>query len=176
MDMKSLAIAAALVAAAPSGLGHATAQAADALPTSAPTVSPVEDAPGRGEIPQISLHSAAMPALYDLEKQPLEEVSPGLKRRYLHGTHSTLVEWIAEKGAMVPLHHHENEQITWITKGSCEVYSQGKKFILKAGDIMFIPPNVPHEFFFAEDTIDIDIFTPQRQDWIDGAVGYYDKK
>jgi quercetin dioxygenase-like cupin family protein len=139
------------------------------------TIPPVEDAVGRGEIPQVSLHSATLPTLYDLERQPLEEVSPGLQRRYLSGTHSTFVEWIAKKGAKVPLHHHENEQITWITKGSCEVYSQGKKFVVKAGGIMIIPPNVPHEFVFTEDTIDIDIFSPQRQDWLDGTDGYYAK-
>lgn len=144
--------------------------------TLAPTITPVEDAPGRGEIPQISLHCATLPSLYALDQQPIEDVSPGLRRRYLTGAHSTFVEWIAEKGATVPLHHHENEQITWITKGSCEVYSQGKKYVVKAGEIMIIPPNVPHEFHFTEDTIDIDIFTPQRQDWADGAGGYYNNK
>ncbi len=81
-----------------------------------------------------------------------------------------------KKGAIVPLHHHINEQITWITEGACEVYSQGKKFLLRAGSLMIIPPNVPHEFHFTEDTIDIDIFSPQRQDWIDGTAGYYAKK
>jgi uncharacterized cupin superfamily protein len=46
--------------------------------------------------------------------------------------------------AVVPLHHHANEQITWITQGEAEVYSQGKKYVMHAGDIMIIPPNVPH--------------------------------
>ena len=61
---------------------------------------------------------------------------PGLERRYLNGTRSTFVEWIAKKGAKVPLHPHENEQITWITKGSCEVYSQENNFNVMAGEIM----------------------------------------
>jgi quercetin dioxygenase-like cupin family protein len=76
----------------------------------------------------------------------------------------------------VPLHHHENEQITWITRGSCEIYPQGKKFVVKAGDVLVIRPSVPHEFGFTADTIDIDIFTPQRQDWIDGTASYYNNK
>ena len=104
----------------------------------------------------MSLHSAAAPALYELDAQPAEEVSPGLQRQYLHGAHSTFVKWTARKGAAVPLHHHEHEQITWITKGSCEVYSQGKRYVMKAGDVMMIPPNVPHEFVFTDDTIDLE--------------------
>ena len=50
--------------------------------------------------------------------------------------------------------------------------SQGKKYVMHAGDIMIIPPNVPHEFWFTQDTIDIDIFSPQRQDWMDGTADY----
>jgi unsaturated pyranuronate lyase len=80
-----------------------------------------------------------------------------------------------EKGAVVPLHHHANEQITWITQGEAEVYSQGKKYVMHAGDIMIIPPNVPHEFRFTQDTIDIDIFSPHRQDWMDGTADYFSK-
>jgi quercetin dioxygenase-like cupin family protein len=75
--------------------------------------------------------------------------------------------------AAVPLHHHVNEQITWITEGRAEVFSQGRRFVMTAGTLLIIPPNVPHEFLFTEDTIDIDIFTPQRQDWLDGTAGYY---
>jgi quercetin dioxygenase-like cupin family protein len=86
-----------------------------------------------------------------------------------------LVKWTAKKGATVPLHHHANEQITWITEGAAEVYSQGRKYLLKAGDIMIFPPNVPHEFLFTADTIDIDIFSPPRQDWLEGRATYYAK-
>ena len=117
-----------------------------------------------------------MPNLYELNAQPVEAMSPLISRQYLHGAHSTFVKWRMKKGAVVPLHHHSNEQITWITEGACEVYSQGKKYLLGPGSLMIIPPNVPHEFHFTEDTIDIDIFSPQRQDWIDGTAAYYAKK
>jgi quercetin dioxygenase-like cupin family protein len=86
------------------------------------------------------------------------------------GSNVTFVKWTAKKGAVVPLHHHVNEQITWITLGAAEVYSQGGKYIVRAGDVMVIPPNVPHELVFVEDTIDIDIFAPGRQDWLDGTA------
>lgn len=140
---------------------------------SSPMIS-VEPAPGRGTQPAISVHSQFAPTFYQLDRQPAEQMSPLIQRQYMHGTQSTFVKWTVKKGGVVPLHHHANEQITWIVQGECEVYSQEKKYILRAGDIMIIPPNVPHEFIFTEDTIDIDIFVPQRQDWIDGTASYYD--
>jgi quercetin dioxygenase-like cupin family protein len=89
-----------------------------------------------------------------LDAQPIEQVSPLIQRQYLHGSQSTFSKWTMTKGAVVPLHHHPNQQITWITQGETEVYSQGKKYVMHAGDIMIIPPNVPHKFWFTQDTID----------------------
>jgi quercetin dioxygenase-like cupin family protein len=129
----------------------------------------VSDALDRGRQADVSGHSAAVPVLYQLSLQPIEQISPLVQRQYLSGAQSTFVKWTVKKGGVFPLHHHSNEQITWITEGRCEVYSQGKKFEMTAGMIMIIPPNTPHEFVCTEDTIDIDFFAPQRQDWIDGA-------
>lgn len=127
-----------------------------------------------GIIPNISGHYQALPTLYHFEKMPVEQLSDKISRQYIYAAQSTLVKWIFKKGAIVPLHHHVNEQITWITQGSVRVNSQGKEFIVKAGEVITIPPNVPHEFLALEDnTIDIDFFTPARQDWIDNTAKYY---
>jgi len=139
-------------------------------------VSQIEDAPARGILPNISLHLAGEAQLFHLDAQPIEKINDLLSRQYLYGTNATFVKWTAKKGAVVPLTHHVNEQITWITEGLAEVYSQERKYIMKAGDIMIIPPDVPHEFRFLEDTIDIDIFAPGRQDWIDGTANYLSRK
>jgi quercetin dioxygenase-like cupin family protein len=145
------------------------ARAADQAAPSLSQPPVVVDAAGRGILGAASAHSAILPTLYALDAQPIEQISPLVQRQMLHGTQSTFVKWIVKKGGVFPLHHHANEQITWITQGRCEVYSQGKKFIMAAGTILVIPPNTPHEFVCTEDTIDIDFFSPQRQDWIDGA-------
>jgi|GEM_PF-610652 len=144
----------------------AAAQVAPAE-TAAPAVTP---APGKGVIPSVSGHTAAVAALYDLDAQPVEQISPMIQRQYLNGSNATIVKWTVKAGAIFPLHHHVNEQITWITKGRCEVYSQEKKYVLTAGSVLIIPPNVPHEFRCTEDSIDIDFFAPGRQDWADGAA------
>lgn len=129
----------------------------------------VTEAPGRGIIATVSDHTAAVPTLYELEKQPIEQISPLVQRQYLSGVQSTMVKWTVKAGGVFPIHHHANEQVTWIVKGRCEVFSQGKKFEMTAGTVMINPPNVPHEFVCTEDTIDIDFFSPTRQDWADGV-------
>jgi quercetin dioxygenase-like cupin family protein len=162
MRFRTLAIIALLVA------QPVLAQESPAPTLSAPPA--VTDAPGRGIQPGVSGHSAILPSLYMLDAQPIEQISPLVQRQMLNGTQSTLVKWTVKKGGVFPLHHHSNEQITWITEGRCEVYSQGKKFVMTAGTVLVIPPNTPHEFVCTEDTVDIDFFAPQRQDWIDGAA------
>jgi len=120
----------------------------------------------------ISKHYSAQPNLYQLDSISKEKLSDKITRQYIMGSQSMIVKWTLLKGAVVPMHFHPNEQITWITKGSVKVLSQGKEFIVKSGGVLIIPPNVPHEFFALEDTIDIDYFTPVRQDWLDGSASY----
>jgi quercetin dioxygenase-like cupin family protein len=136
----------------------------------------IRDAPGHGILPGISPHLAGEAQLFHLDAQPVERINDLLFRQYLYGTNCTFVKWTAKKGSVIPLTHHVNEQITWITAGLAEVYSQGRRYLMKAGDVMIIPPNVPHEFRYLEDTIDIDIFAPGRQDWIDGTATYLRQK
>jgi quercetin dioxygenase-like cupin family protein len=78
-----------------------------------------------------------------------------------------------KRGASLPVHHHSYEQTTWIVEGECELFSQGTKYVVRAGDILIIPPNVPHEVLFTQDSINIDFFAPARQDWMDGTATYY---
>lgn len=143
----------------------AAAQVAPAQ-SSAPAVTP---APGLGVIPTVSGHTAAAATLYDINEQPVEQISPLIRRQYLNGVQSTIVKWTVKAGTVFPLHHHATEQITWIIQGRCEVFSQEKKYVLTASSVLIIPPNVPHEFQCTEDSIDVDFFAPGRQDWADGA-------
>lgn len=125
-----------------------------------------------GVIPHIFDHYQAMPVFYGFDNMPIETITDKISRQYIYSGQSMLVKWIFKKGAEVPLHHHVNEQITWITQSSVRVYSQGKEFIVKAGEVIVFPPHVPHEFLALEDTIDIDFFTPVREDWINQSASY----
>lgn len=152
-------------------------QAQPAAPAPSLNAAPaVTDAPGMGIIPSVSAHTAALPNLYALDAQPIEQISPLVQRQYLSGTQSTMVKWTVKAGGVFPLHHHASEQITWIISGRCDVYSQGRHFQAAAGSVLVIPPNVPHEFRCPEDTIDIDFFAPARQDWADGVPSVASQK
>lgn len=136
-----------------------------------PMISFGEDAM-KNNADEISKHYFAMPSLYALDAITKEKLSDKITRQYVMGAQSMLVKWTLKKGAVIPLHVHPNEQITWITKGSVKVLSQGKEFIVKAGGVLIIPSNVPHEFLALEDTIDIDFFTPVREDWLNNTASY----
>jgi quercetin dioxygenase-like cupin family protein len=137
----------------------------------------INEAPGKGEQATLSPFRHTVPDLYDLAHVPVEQMGPGITRQTIHNAQSTMARWVFAKDAVVPLHHHANEQITWITSGAVEVLSQGKRFVVKGGQVIVFPPNVPHEFRSLQDgTVDIDIFTPARQDWIDGTATYIKPK
>jgi quercetin dioxygenase-like cupin family protein len=126
----------------------------------------------RNNANEITKHYLAQPNLYQLDNISKEKLSNKITRQYIMGSQSMLVKWTLQKEAVIPLHFHPNEQVTWITKGSVKVFSQGKEFLVKAGGVIIIPPNVPHEFLALEDTIDIDFFTPVREDWLNNTASY----
>ena len=125
-----------------------------------------------GIVPIIFSHYTALPQFCDFENSVEETLSDKISRQFVMGAQTMLVKWTFKKGAVVPLHFHPNEQITWITEGSAQVKSQGKTFIVRAGQVIIFPAYAPHEFVMLEDTIDIDFFAPVRHDWLTNAADY----
>jgi quercetin dioxygenase-like cupin family protein len=115
---------------------------------------------------EVSDHYTALPNQYNFDKVKKENLSDKITRQYIMGAQSMIVKWTLKKGAVIAKHMHENEQTIWITQGSVKVISQGKEFIVTAGNILVIPAYVPHELYALEDTIDIDFFSPVRADWL----------
>lgn len=109
---------------------------------------------------------------FDFDEMSGEKLSDKISRTYVYGQNAMLARFIFKKGAVVPKHEHPNEQITYILKGSVKVTTKDKTYIVKAGQVLVIPPNTFHEFEALEDTIDIDVFSPPRQDWINGTDTY----
>jgi quercetin dioxygenase-like cupin family protein len=70
------------------------------------------------------------------------------------------------------MHSHVNEQITYILEGALKFGIDGDEIVVRAGEVLCIPPNMPHEAFALEDTVDLDIFTPPRADWINKTDAY----
>ncbi len=110
-----------------------------------------------------------------LANMPTEHLNPLLERQFAAGEKSMLARLRLRKGCVVPLHSHENEQITYILEGALKFSLQGKEIIVRAGEILVIPSNVPHSAEALEDTVDLDVFCPPRADWISGTDAYLRK-
>ena len=104
-----------------------------------------------------------------------EQMNPLLLRQALHGVSMTVARLEITKGAVVPLHHHVNEQITLMLEGKLRFVIDGVESIAVAGEIVVIPPNAPHLVEALEDSAVFDLFSPIRSDWITGDDAYLRK-
>jgi len=109
---------------------------------------------------------------YRWETMPEEELNPLLSRRAIHTTAMTIARLYLKATAVVPTHHHANEQVSMVEKGALEFNLAGEERIVRAGGMVVIPPDVPHSVRALEDSIAVDVFTPRRDDWIRGDDAY----
>jgi quercetin dioxygenase-like cupin family protein len=103
---------------------------------------------------------------------PLDVMSDKISRKYVTGEKAMVAQIFLKKGAVVPEHHHESEQITYILEGALKFELEGKEVIVHKGEVLHIPSNVPHRAVALEDTLDLDVFSPIRTDWITGDDAY----
>ncbi len=101
-----------------------------------------------------------------------EAMNPLVTRQYVTGTQTMLARIVLRKGAHVPRHAHRNEQVSHVLEGSLRFVVAEGEVVVRAGEILCIPPDAPHEVFALEDSVALDIFNPPRQDWIDGNDAY----
>jgi quercetin dioxygenase-like cupin family protein len=113
--------------------------------------------------------------LYRWEDLPKTEMKPGLHRRFISTDRLMVAHIYLDKGSTVPLHEHENEQVTYILEGVLRFWlgkDQAEVVDVHAGEVLHIPSGVPHKAEALEQTVDVDIFCPPRQDWLDGTDSY----
>ncbi|MCC6540136.1 MAG: cupin domain-containing protein [Bryobacterales bacterium] len=97
---------------------------------------------------------------------PLEQMSDLISRKLFTGERAMVAQVFFKKGGVVPLHQHENEQLTYILEGALKFELEGREVTVRKGEVLYIPSNVPHRAVALEDTLDLDIFTPPRADWL----------
>jgi len=102
-------------------------------------------------------------AWQDVER---EKLNPLIEREMITGQEIMVARVFIKKGGHVPLHHHHNEQLTYILEGALKFAIDGKEIVVRAGEVLCIPSNMPHEAWGLEDTLDLDVFTPPRADWL----------
>ena len=103
---------------------------------------------------------------------PEEQVTSLFGRRFFNGEQITLAFISMKKGAIVPQHQHESEQFSYCLTGSLRFEIGGEELIVRAGELVQIPSNVPHSAVADEDFTGLDVFSPPRRDWIDGTDAY----
>lgn len=109
------------------------------------------------------------------DDMPIEQVKEGLGRRLVTGERMMLAHIYLDKGSVVPLHSHDNEQLTYVLEGALHFWigeDESEEVVVRAGEVLHIPSWVPHKAIALEDTLDVDVFCPPRQDWLDGTDAY----
>jgi quercetin dioxygenase-like cupin family protein len=104
-----------------------------------------------------------------------ERVSDMLERRLITGDRMMLAHVYLKKGCIVPKHSHDNEQLTYILEGALKFWigdDGAEEVIVSAGEVLLIPSNVPHKAEALEETLDVDVFSPPRQDWLEKKDDY----
>jgi quercetin dioxygenase-like cupin family protein len=101
-----------------------------------------------------------------------EALNDKIDREMVVGDRVMLARVFLKKDAHVPEHHHHNEQVTYILEGALKFSIAGREVVVKAGEVLCIPPNMPHEAWALEDTLDLDVFTPPREDWLNKTDAY----
>ena len=95
------------------------------------------------------------------------ELGGGLKRRILAEDKDMMaVEVSFEKGAVGTVHTHPHVQISYVLEGEFEATIGGKTKIISKGDTYYTLPDVPHGVVCLKKGILLDIFTPERQDFL----------
>ena len=101
-----------------------------------------------------------------------EQLNDLIGREMVVGDKIMLARVFLKKGAHVPEHQHHNEQVTYILEGALKFAIDGKEIVVHAGEVLCIPPHMPHEAWALEDTLDLDVFNPPREDWLNKSDDY----
>lgn len=112
---------------------------------------------------------------YRWDSMKKERVSDMLERRLITGDRMMLAHVYLKKGCIVPKHSHANEQLTYILEGALRFWigdDEAEEIVVHAGEVLLIPSNVPHKAEAIEETLDVDVFSPPRQDWLDKKDDY----
>ena len=116
-----------------------------------------------GQLKEETLGTLEKTSWKDME---VEHLNDKLTRQMISGENATISQLVLKKGATVPRHSHVNEQYSWILSGALNFVFDDREILVGAGEILFIPANVAHSAVALEDTVDVDIFAPRREDWI----------
>jgi quercetin dioxygenase-like cupin family protein len=110
--------------------------------------------------------------LHRWDEIALDKVTEMISRKFVAGDREMIAQLYLKRGALVPRHQHESEQMTYILQGALKFLVGGEEVIVREGEVLHIPSGVEHQAEALEDTFELDLFSPIRQDWVDGQDAY----
>jgi len=99
----------------------------------------------------------------------LEKVTEMISRKIVSGDREMLAQIYLKRGALVPMHAHESEQMTYILQGALRFLVDGEEITVREGEVLHIPSRIPHQAEALEDTLELDVFSPVRAEWMDAT-------
>jgi len=111
--------------------------------------------------------------LHRWDEIALDKVTEMISRKVVTGEREMLAQIYLKKGALVPMHSHESEQITYVLQGALKFLIAGEDITVREGEVLLIPSWVEHQAEALDDTFELDVFSPIRQDWLDGTDTYF---
>ena len=117
--------------------------------------------------------SGTRAALHRWDEIALDKVTEMLSRKVVNGDRQMLVQVYVKRGCLVPMHAHESEQMTYVLQGALKFVVGGDEITVREGEVLLIPSGVAHQAEALEDTFELDVFSPIRQDWLDHTDDYF---
>ena len=107
--------------------------------------------------------------LHRWDEIALEKVTEMLSRKIVAGEREMLVQIYVKRGCLVPMHAHTSEQMIYVLQGALKFVVGGEEITVREGEVLHIPSGVEHQAEALEDTFELDVFTPIREDWLNDA-------
>ena len=114
--------------------------------------------------------------LHRWDEIALEKVTEMMSQKIITGEREMIAQIYLKRGALIPRHSHESEQMTYILQGALRFLVGSEEVTVREGEVLHIPANVAHQAEALEDTFELDIFSPIRQDWLDHTDDYFHRK
>jgi len=113
--------------------------------------------------------------LHRWDELALEKVTEMISRKIITGERAMVSQIYLKRGAVVPMHSHESEQLSYVLQGAIKFLVGGEELVVREGEVLLIPSWVEHQAEALDDTFSLDIFSPIRQDWLDKTDDYFRK-
>ena len=114
--------------------------------------------------------------LHRWDEIALEKVTEMISRKIVTGARQMVTQIYLKQGAIVPMHDHESEQMTYVLSGALKFLVDGREVIVREGEVLHISSWLPHQAEALDDTFEMDMFSPIRQDWLDHTDDYFHKE